>query len=783
MRTRALLFAVVIAAAFLAACHPERVPSGLDREGFRRLSSYFEVHPRLILNQQRQDALRASLRNENQDLWRRYLEDLPSKVRSASNFPEQLGRGDGDLAADLAFAWLMTGEDSLYLTAREYLFKLCRKPVWDPEYDLLHGHLLLGAALAYDWLYPKLSRDQRFLVADRLGEEAERQYRRIVDERAWYRNQYLQNHAHVNYGGLAFAAGALYGEDPRTVEWLGACDSFFARVFEAGNPDGGSIEGLSYGNYAMEYCLRYAELARDLLGRDYYRSEWVRNYPDYVLHSLLPAAREECWAMTFGDSPRHGNSHGPEPQLFLLADRTGNRDAAWLAEKLIAARDSGLASASWWALAWKNTNAQPSGTEDFPRLKHFTDLDQVMLRSSWSDSSATMIGLKCGPFMGRRQSGVSLYDLGAAHGHPDAGSFQVYSRGKFLAVDPGYTLLKRTANHNTLLVKGNGQLGEGEPWFAAAEALVFGHNPHIVELRSTDSCDYMLADLTSAYHPALGLNRWRRHYLYLRPDMLVLADEVSIDERGALYAWSADSLSTTGGLSVKDGYVSGDRGTAGCVFNGPDGVWTVGVSYIDNEPGSGSYTLLIDAAPVFAWKDTVRITDTHFQVIPDVRLKNGDRIGVRGAPMGKGARLVKIEAWDRYVPSPRSVEWLIHFEPGTVLSREFTRIQALNGNVALDVYPLAPDRRTHDWETFEIQKSSGLKTTERLVIRPAFTDSTVVLLNVLHIRSAASAPIDRLIGGTVKGKAYLRWFERGLPVNVSLDLASGAVSIQRMNRE
>lgn len=149
----------------------------------------------------------------------------------------------------------------------------------------------------------------------------------------------------------------------------------------------------------------------------------------------------------------------------------------------------------------------------------------------------------------------------------------------------------------------------------------------------------------------------------------------------------------------------------------------------------------------------------------------------------RGARLVKLAAWDRYVPSPRSVEWLLHFEPGTTLSREFTRIQALSGNVALDVYPLAPDRRTHDWGTFEIEKSLGIKTTERLVIRPVFTDSTVVLLNVLHIRSSASPPLDRLTGGTVGSKAFLRWFERGLPVNVGLDLVSGAVSIQRFNRE
>jgi len=780
---RKYLFLATLLAAIvcLVACHTEGERGGLDRETARHLAEYFEVHPRLILGPEKLAGLRVSVSNGNRELWQRYLEDLPQKVSAAAHMPEQLDRGNGDLAADLAFAWLMTGEDSLYIIARDYLFELCRKPVWDPEYDLLHGHLLLGAALAYDWMYGRLSRDQRFLVADRLGEEAEAQYDRITQERAWYRNQYLQNHAHVNYCGLAYAAGALYGEDPRAVDWLGCCDSFFARVFDVSNPDGGSIEGLSYGNYAEEYCLRYAELARDLLGRDYYKCDWLRNYPEFVLHSLLPAQREDCWAMTFGDSPRHGNSHGPEPQLYLLAARTGDREALWLADRLVAQRDSGLASASWWALTWHTGSVQPASPAGFPLQKHFTDLDQLMLRSAWEDSTATLIGIKCGPFMGRRESGVSAYDLGAAHGHPDAGSFQIFSRGRFLTVDPGYTLLKRTANHNTLLVRGKGQLGEGEPWFATGEALAFEQYPRLVEVRSTDSYDYALADLSRAYHPGLGLERFRRHFLYLRPDMLLVADEIELASGGALYDWGADSLMLTGDLSVKDGNVVGERGTAGVVFPGPDGVWSVGLSYVDNSPGTGSYTLLVDSSPLYAWKDTVKVTDTHYQVIPEVRLKNGSRIEVRGAPLGKGARLLKLAVWDRHAPSERSVDWLLHFEPGTQLSREFTRIQALNGPVALDVYPLAPERRSHDWSTFAVEKGLQLKTTERLVIRPVFTDSSVVLLNLLHVRSAGAPPLDRLSGGVQRGQAWLRWFERGGAVNVGLDLATGAVTIQRAN--
>ena len=312
-----LLFLAIISVNI--SCERDGGPGKLDLQTYRNLKKFSGSHPRLLLSVEKEEKLRREISAGHQWLWQRYLEDLPEKIARAGENIDRPNRGHGNLAADLAFAWRITGSDSLFEQTKKYLFDLCNKEVWDPEYDLLHGHLLLGVALAYDGLYPRMNRAQRSLVAARLGDEAQMQYERITRQRAWYRNQYLQNHGHVNFGGLAYAGVALYGEDARAQDWLAACENFFGRVFELSPPDGTSIEGLSYGNYALDFCLFYAELARQVLGRDYYGSPWLANYPQYLLHSLLPFLAESEWAMTFGDSPRHGNSHGPEPQLFLLA--------------------------------------------------------------------------------------------------------------------------------------------------------------------------------------------------------------------------------------------------------------------------------------------------------------------------------------------------------------------------------------------------------------------------------------------------------------------------------
>ena len=94
---------------------------------------------------------------------------------------------------------------------------------------------------------------------------------------------------------------------------------------------------------------------------------------------------------------------------------------------------------------------------------HAEDQGLVTMRGSWGED-ATMVGVLCGPFQGHRMRRLADKDMGAAHRHPDNGAFQVCAGGTYLTVDPGYEYLKSTANHNTILVDGRGQTGEGNTW-------------------------------------------------------------------------------------------------------------------------------------------------------------------------------------------------------------------------------------------------------------------------------------------------------------------------------
>jgi hypothetical protein len=760
-------------------CQRDGGPDGIDPAAYEHLHTLYGIHPRLILPAGSDSTLAHNLETSHRWLWHRYLQDLPAKLQQSRDRSGDLGRGDGNLAADLAFAWRATGADSLLDAAKSYLLNLAARETWDPEYDLLHGHLLLGTAIAYDWLYGEMNRSQRSAVADRLGDEAQAQYEQITRNRAWYREQYLQNHAHVNFTGMAYAAVALYGEDARAQQWLAACEDFFPHVFELSPSDGGSIEGLSYGNYAMEFCLFYAELARTILGHDYYSSQWIENYPRYVLHSMLPAPREDEWAMTFGDSPRHGNSHGPEHQLFLIASRLNDPTAQWLGHRLIELQPDGIGSASWWPLVWYDPSVGESSPTTFPGMHRFSQLGQVMTRTAWQDTSAAMIGLKSGAFMGESNADGAKVDLGAAHGHPDAGSFQFYSGGKFLLIDPGYTYFKRTANHNTLLIKGAGQLGEYEPWFASAEALHYGHHPRLLETLSTTNYDYILADLAAAYHPDLNLRKALRHLVYVKPeDILLVVDELEMDEAGILFAWPADTLELTGLLRLEGGYVAGSRGSAKAVFAGPEGEYTIGVSYIDNYPGTGNYTLSVDGRELHEWQNRVQDTDTHLELLGKVDLAPGSVIEVGAEPMGRQARIVKLTASSPHVHAGRGASWLAHFDPSVTLERKFTWIEADCGGMAVDVHPLAPERRTHDWGPWTVKTGSNFSQTTRLEIDPMFSDSAVTMINMLYIRPSGRPPLQWVRASVLRSVASVRYYRDNVMHTITFNLDTHEVGIE-----
>ena len=742
-------------------------------------------HPYILLDTKRIAELKSGLASTHSYLWNRYLQDLPYMLSvSKREIPLDDARYDGDLISELAFAWLMTGRDDILNTAKFQLLRLARDEEWATKEDLIYlvpAHYLMGMAIGYDWLYSELSPDERALVSGRLGREAESQYNRITKERVWWRNQYVQNHSQSNTAALAFAAVVLSGEDMRSQLWLKTASDFFETVFSMEPKDGSSYEGYAYAGYGAEYVLLYTLMAKDLLNIDYTVSPWMQHFSEYLLHGLLPKRIGEEWAMTFGDAPRRGWTSTAQ-HLFTLAGFYHDSIAQWMALETIGLKEKGLRGTGWLMMLSYDPSIKPADPATFPTFKHFPEIDQVMMRSSWTDPNATLVGFKCGPFLGHTVSPIAKFDYGTGHQETDAGSFQLFSHGQFLAIDPGYTGRKKTENENTMLFKGHGQLGE-LAGFGSAEALLFHHFPEIVYTHTTKTYDYVVGDVTKAYHPALGLTKYVRHMLFIKPDILLIADEMQLKDEGTVIDYKPQMLETSGGLShASNGYVIGKEGKASFVFDGEPGNYKIAAIYLDNVPGVGRYSFEVDGKQVYSWTSQNQDRDDNLSALSKaVFLKKGTRVSFCAAPMSEGSRLTKVSVFSESVKSRPEATWMLQLDPASKVSKVQDHLEAVLGNGALDIFNPLADKTQFEWNLHPIEKADAEPFTYRNTIRidrhPVFKNNESFMLTLLNMRSADKKCPEGVHAEKQGEKLVIFYSIDGQRTKVSWDLKARLVQI------
>ncbi len=96
-------------------------------------------------------------------------------------------------------------------------------------------------------------------------------------------------------------------------------------------------------------------------------------------------------------------------------------------------------------------------------------------------------------------------------------------------VDDGYSH-KYTNSHNSLLVDGRGQLGEGYVWFRYQDAESVDSEPRIRKVESTPTYDYMVGEGADAYSDSMKLTKFDRHLIYIKPDILIVIDDIASEE-------------------------------------------------------------------------------------------------------------------------------------------------------------------------------------------------------------------------------------------------------------
>ena len=524
------------------------------------------VHPRVYVTEKELVELRVHARTSHRELWQRAISHIRALDAPPPPPPAEQRRQQNEVGiaiAEAAFVFKIEGDRKYLDAARKYMDAAVSYDIWGyannkPNVDLAAGHLLYGLAWGYDLLYHDLSEKERGRYRAKLIKQARlmADYFKPKPGRTF---AYSQNHTFIPIAGLGVAAYALFDETPEAPAWASLTRAIYDRVLATYSQDGYYYEGFEYWIFSTPWLVHYLDAHAHATGEDLYDRPGFRLMHQYVAHSMLPGGND---VFDFGDifeGPLTRAGRGEDyprthPQghfytnynlLYRLAQRFRSGDAQGVAEWL--KRLEQVNAEEFWSLLWYDPNVKPVPIEQQPTWHYFPDHDVFYWRGDWT-KQATAFAFKCGPPEGHHTASLLQrlpdWRLSSGHAHPDANSFIIFARGKYLTGDSGYAGLPMTEHHNSLLVNGKGQAKEGAGHDVFAEVpYELLNRIRIGEVKVERDRVIVRGDASAAYGPELGVKRFVREFAYVPGAGFTIRDEVETSKPAVLtFLLHADDL-------------------------------------------------------------------------------------------------------------------------------------------------------------------------------------------------------------------------------------------------
>jgi hypothetical protein len=501
------------------------------REVRRRIP---EGHPRLLVRPEDVAALRAHASGAGHQGLLEILAAADSLIRTGPT-PEPAVRASLSEARDrehwwpnavqtrravkeaelLAFAYLLTGDEGYGEAARRWILHIAS---WDPDgptnWDLNDEAgmpILRYLPVAYTWAYDALSEaDRRRVQQVMLRRATEAWHGWQTKEGVGHLNEPYSSHGNRSWFKLAGAAIAFIDVFPDAERWLDfALNNFHAAYPVWSDADGGWHEGTAYLAGYVSGVTWWLEIADRVLGIDGMKKPFFRHAGDMLMYTAPPGSPN----LGFGDLS-HGSARSGWSFVHYYARKTGNSYWPWWAGRSgVERRPAEPVAAFFWSMLPEVEARSPA---DLPPSKVFRGTGLAFLNHTLVDSRDNVqVRLKSSPF--GRQS----------HGHDPHNSFTVNAYGEALLVNNVYRDFWASPFHrewvwstraqNALLVDGEGQTPNSREPFG-----------EIVAADLQPGADYVAGEAGLAYQGRL--RRFTRHVVFVKPDVIVFADEIEAVE-------------------------------------------------------------------------------------------------------------------------------------------------------------------------------------------------------------------------------------------------------------
>ncbi len=487
-------------------------------------------------------------------------------------------RDIGNALVVFAFVAQLDDNPQYFQLARDWLLRVTSFGTFDLDgtHDLVQGHLLAGAAIAFDFLAPRLSGSDAQAVIAGITRNANDLMSAGRGGMFWER-EFLQNHNWINHAAVGLAALAVREDLPDTITspWLNYAADNARTVNGMLNTivDGTFHEGLAYSAYGLVWHLPFLSALQRSTATDLGNVGMLRAYGTARAHLHLPDAANQ-YILPTGDFYGFSLDDGLET-LRYAASRFGDELAQAIADRWVSTVAPSTYAPELAQRVFEFLFYDPSVRSADLRSQALdwfgADLQAAVFRSSW-ESNGLVFALKTGSFGGNsgwdrnRTNPSAAGNLNFAHDHADDNGFYLYANGAWLAPEAaGYFIghpdspgpqANRTAFHNSLVIDGRGQLGEGvrtlgdlaaqNPWF-------FDRSGGIPFFGYTDDFGYAVGDGSRLYDSALGLRGWERHVLFVERRWIVLRDVIQ-SSAAHEYLWLCHMMD---GVSRQDQWLHG----------------------------------------------------------------------------------------------------------------------------------------------------------------------------------------------------------------------------------